>query len=76
MKKFSMCLLLILIISVPLFFVGCQKDNLNASNMSKSTMWRCLKCGYEKPGKEAWKTCPLCQYDQGYCELHLESKQC
>lgn len=32
MKKFSMCLLLILIISVPLFFVGCQKDNLNASN--------------------------------------------
>ncbi len=43
---------------------------------SKTTMWRCSKCGYEKPGKEAWKTCPLCQYDQGYCELHLESKQC
>lgn len=43
--------------------------------MAKTAMWKCSKCGYEKSGKEAWKTCPLCHYDQGYAELHLDSKQ-
>lgn len=42
--------------------------------MASPTSWKCSKCGYEKAGKEAWKSCPLCHYDQGYAELHLENK--
>ena len=42
--------------------------------MASPSVWKCSKCGYEKEGKEAWKTCPLCHYDQGYVQLHLENK--
>lgn len=28
--------------------------------------WTCSNCGHEAESKEAWKTCPLCTYPQGY----------
>lgn len=39
--------------------------------MKTTNKWKCSKCGYEKTTKEAWKTCPLCYYDQGYVMIPL-----
>ena len=39
--------------------------------MATGFNWKCSKCGYEKVSKEAWKTCPLCGYDQGYTKIKL-----
>ncbi len=34
--------------------------------------WKCLSCGYEETGKEAWSNCPLCQAEQGYVLLKIQ----
>lgn len=52
-------------------------DKLKSKKIYKSTSpmkWKCSKCGYEKTAKEAWKTCPLCSYEQGYAMIKLEDK--
>ena len=36
-------------------------------------VWKCSGCGHEYRGKEAWKTCPLCNAKQGFVLLHLVS---
>ena len=41
----------------------------NTGRLYKSdqkTMWKCSNCGNMKEGKEAWQTCELCGYPQGY----------
>lgn len=40
--------------------------------MAQAVRWKCSKCGYEKSGKESWKTCPLCKYDQGYTIVKMQ----
>ena len=35
------------------------------------TMWYCPACGYVGTGKEAWEKCPLCEAEQGVCEVVL-----
>lgn len=35
------------------------------------TMWYCPACGYVETGKEAWEKCPLCEAEQGVCEVVL-----
>ncbi len=40
-----------------------------ANKLYKSTekvQWSCSNCGHKEEGKEAWQTCPLCGYPQGY----------
>ena len=29
-------------------------------------LWECSNCGHTHENKEAWQTCPLCTYPQGY----------
>ena len=41
-----------------------EKNQLFVSNVECS--WMCLKCGHIHKGKEAPKTCPVCQHEQGY----------
>lgn len=32
-------------------------------------MWVCPNCGYISFDKEAWETCPLCEAEQGVCQV-------
>ena len=41
-----------------------KKNSLYKSSTPKQ--YECSNCGYRQTKKEAWKTCPLCQYPQGY----------
>ena len=36
-----------------------------------STVWYCPNCGYVGTGKEAWDKCPLCESEQGVCNIVL-----
>lgn len=33
---------------------------------SKPVNWECSNCGHQECAKQAWSTCPLCGYAQGY----------
>ncbi len=33
------------------------------------TLWYCPACGYVGKGREAWEKCPLCEAEQGVCNL-------
>lgn len=35
-------------------------------------LWKCINCGYEQLGKEAWDMCPLCEKNQGYVKITFE----
>lgn len=35
------------------------------------TIWYCPNCGYVGVGKEAWDKCPLCEAEQGVCNIVL-----
>ena len=35
----------------------------------KSVLWYCPSCGYVGKGKQAWDKCPLCEAEQGVCNL-------
>ena len=37
-------------------------------------VWKCSNCGFERLGTEAWDTCPLCGYAQGWVELNLDAR--
>lgn len=39
----------------------------------KSQKWKCNQCGFEHTAKQAWDTCPLCKYPQGYAEIPLQT---
>ncbi len=41
-----------------------KKKSLYKSPVPKQ--FECSNCGFRQTKKEAWKTCPLCQYPQGY----------
>ena len=41
-----------------------KKKSLYKSPIPKQ--FECSNCGFRQTKKEAWKTCPLCQYPQGY----------
>lgn len=34
-------------------------------------LWYCPACGYVGKGKQAWEKCPLCEAEQGVCEVVL-----
>lgn len=34
--------------------------------------WKCSHCGYESISKNPWKTCPICNYGQGYVQVPVE----
>lgn len=36
-------------------------------------LWKCNNCGYIFEGKEAPKSCPVCQHPQGYFEVFKEN---
>lgn len=38
-------------------------------------LWSCSNCGHSDVAKEAWKTCPLCGYPQGYVMVPEEKLQ-
>lgn len=40
----------------------------------KPVIWKCANCGFERIGTEAWDTCPLCSYGQGWVELNLDAR--
>lgn len=40
-------------------------------NKEKVT-WICSNCGHRHEGKEAWTSCPLCNYPQSYIKLPIE----
>ncbi|MCM1523530.1 MAG: rubrerythrin family protein [Ruminococcus sp.] len=48
---------------------GCFAELLEKSKMfegDEDTQWMCLNCGHIHTGKSVPKSCPVCQYDQGY----------
>ena len=54
-------------------FLGLYKQFKNGHLYKKKTetMWYCPACGYVGTGKEAWEKCPLCEAEQGVCEVVL-----
>ncbi len=46
-----------------------KKKNIYKSQTAKT--FECSNCGHKETKKEAWKTCPLCQYPQGYVIIDL-----
>ncbi len=40
--------------------------NKELFNSQQELVWHCSKCGYEEPGCEPPKECPLCGHAQGY----------
>jgi rubrerythrin len=48
-------------------------DRGQAFKAEKSTMWRCLNCGYIYEGEEAPKACPACAHPQAYFERLCEN---
>lgn len=39
----------------------------------EDVLWKCYDCGYRVVGKEAPLTCPVCQHEQGYFEVYVET---
>ena len=56
-----------------LVFLELYKQFKNGDLYKKKTetMWYCPACGYVGTGKEAWEKCPLCEAEQGVCEVVL-----
>ncbi len=53
-----------------------MSQKYNAKKLYKSTEaknWMCSNCGHSHLLKEAWKTCPLCSYPQGYVAINFEN---
>ena len=48
-----------------------QFKNGNLYKKKTETMWYCPACGYVGTGKEAWEKCPLCEAEQGVCDVVL-----
>lgn len=47
-----------------------NKKSLYKSQNPKQ--YECSNCGHREYKKEAWKTCPLCNYPQGYVIINFE----
>ncbi len=47
----------------------CKKTLYKAQNPKQ---YECSNCGHREYKKEAWKTCPLCNYPQGYVIINFE----
>ena len=60
--------------------VHAQKLAALAEMYSKKSLYKsqnpkqfeCSKCGHREYKKQAWKTCPLCNYPQGYVIINFE----
>ena len=48
-----------------------QFKNGDLYKKKTETMWYCPACGCVGTGKEAWEKCPLCEAEQGVCEVVL-----
>ena len=48
--------------------------NKKIYKMAQPVKWKCSKCGYVKAGRESWKICPLCKYDQGYTIVKMQEE--
>lgn len=49
-------------------------DQFSSETMYKrkaNTIWYCPACGHFEVGKQAWEKCPLCEAEQGVCNLVL-----
>ena len=57
---------------VMLNYLGNLYKNHTMYKRNKPTKWKCSNCGHEHTSKNAWKTCPLCGYPQGYVMLQLQ----
>ncbi|NLZ25729.1 MAG: rubrerythrin family protein [Clostridiales bacterium] len=49
-----------------------QMKNGTLYKKPQKVKWKCMDCGYEMTGKEAFKVCPLCQANQGAVMLKIE----
>lgn len=50
-------------------------EKMKAGKLYKSPQpikWKCDLCGYEHTSKDAFKVCPICQKEQGYCQVPLD----
>lgn len=47
-----------------------KNNKLYKSNTSRK--WKCDKCGFEHTAKQAFKVCPLCNFEQGYVEVPFD----
>lgn len=48
-----------------------EKKKLYKSDVKEK--WICSNCGFTMQTKEAWKTCPLCEYPQGYAKITFKN---
>lgn len=48
-----------------------QFKNKELYKKAKEVRWICPNCGYVSVDKEAWETCPLCEAEQGVCQINI-----
>ena len=49
-----------------------QMKNDTMFRKDRKVKWKCVACGYEAEGTEAWDKCPVCQAEQGQVGLILK----
>ena len=47
-----------------LHFLACEDYK-----KKQEEMWICPNCGYVSYDKQAWEKCPLCEAEQGICQV-------
>ena len=49
-----------------------QMKNDTMFKKDKKVKWKCVACGYEAEGTEAWEQCPVCQAEQGQVAIIIK----
>ncbi len=47
-----------------------KNNTLYSSN--SETLFKCTNCGHEEKVKKGWKTCPICEFNQGFIKLNFD----
>ena len=58
--------------SKKLEFLAEKFDDEALYKSSNKSKWVCSNCGHSEEKKQAWETCPLCSYPQGYVVIPFE----
>ena len=57
-----------------LFALADKFENNSLYKSKDKVLWVCTNCGHKHESKEAWVSCPLCSYPQGYVKIPFQEK--
>ena len=60
--------------SLKLRFLADKFENKSLYKREQKTKWICSNCGHSEESKQAWETCPLCNYPKGYVVIAKDTK--